>query len=107
MTGSDYRNFRPKLYVSIKRKDKEMNTNTEFVIFDEEIKDKLEYNKQSGFNDIFNIFKFATDVLTAGGKVTVRRLADADITITSESGLSAYKESFNKIQRDLNRRLIK
>ena len=84
-----------------------MHTNTEFIIFDEEIKDKLKYNKPSSFNDISNIFKFASEVLTNGGKVTVRRLADADITITSESGLSAYKESFNEVQEDLNRKLIK
>ena len=51
--------------------------------------------------------KFASEELKTGGKVTVRRLADADITITYESGLRAYKEGFNKLQRDLNRKLIK
>jgi hypothetical protein len=84
-----------------------MDTITGFTIFDEEIKDKLEYDKQSAFNDISNIFKFAYEVLKTGGKVTVRRLADEDLTITDESGLSAYKEGFNKKQRDLNRKLIK
>ena len=84
-----------------------MDTNTEFIIFDEEIKDKLEYDRQSAFNDISGIFNFASGVLKTGGKVTVRRLADADITITDESGLSAYKEGFNKVQRELNRKLIK
>lgn len=84
-----------------------MDTNTEFIIFDEEIKDKLKYDKQSAFNDIFNIFKFAAEVLKNGGKVTVRRLANVDISITDESGLSAYKEGFNKLQRDLSRKLIK
>jgi hypothetical protein len=57
-----------------------MDTNTEFIIFDEEIKDKLKYNKQSAFNDISNIFKFAAEVLKNGGKVTVRRLTNVDIT---------------------------
>ena len=84
-----------------------MDTNTEFIIFDEEIKDKLKYDRQSAFNDISDIFKFAYEVLITGGKVTVRRLANTDITITDESGLSAYKEGFNKLQRDLNRKLIK
>ena len=84
-----------------------MDTNTEFIIFDEEIKDKLQYDRQSAFNDITGIFNFAKEVLKTGGKVTVRRLADADITITDESGLSAYKEGFNKVQRELNRKLIK
>jgi hypothetical protein len=84
-----------------------MDTNTEYIIFDEEIKDKLKYDKQSAFNDISGIFKFASDVLKTGGKVTIRRLANVDITITDESGLSAYKEGFNKVQRDLNRKLIK
>lgn len=46
-------------------------------------------------------------MLRTGGKVFVRRLEDADIAITDESGLSAYKEGFNKVQRDLNRKLIK
>ena len=84
-----------------------MDTNTDFIIFDEEIKDKLEYDKQSAFNDISIIFKFASEMLKNGGKVTVRRLANVDITISDESGLSAYKEGFNKRQRDLNRKLIK
>lgn len=84
-----------------------MDTNTEFTIFDEEIKDKLKYDKQSAFNDISNIFGFASEVLRTGGKVTVKRLANVDITITDEAGLSAYKEGFNKLQRDLNRKLIK
>jgi hypothetical protein len=84
-----------------------METSTEFLIFDEEIKDKLKYDRQSAFNDISGIFKFASEVLKTGGKVTVRRRADADITITDESGLSAYKEGFNKLQRDLNRKQIK
>jgi hypothetical protein len=84
-----------------------MNTSTEFIIFDEEIKDKLNYDRQSAFNDISNIFGFASEVLRNGGKVTVKRLADADVTITGESGLNAYKEGFNKVQRDLNRKLIK
>jgi len=91
----------------MKRKDNDMDTTTEFIIFDEEIKDKLEYDKQSAFNDIAGIFGFASEMLKTGGKVTVRRLANADITITDESGLSAYKEDFNKRQRDLNRKLIK
>jgi hypothetical protein len=91
----------------LKRKDNEMETNAEFIIFDEEIKDKLKYDRQSAFNDISGIFKFASEVLKTGGKVTVRRLADADIAITDESGLSAYKEGFNKLQRDLNRKQIK
>jgi hypothetical protein len=84
-----------------------MDTNTEYIIFDEEIKDKLKYDKQSAFNDISGICKFASEVLKTGGKVTIRRLANVDITITDESGLSAYKEGFNKVQRDLNRKLIK
>jgi hypothetical protein len=83
-----------------------MDTNTEFIIFDEEIKGKLEYGRQSAFNDISGIFNFASEVLGMGGKVTVRRLANVDITITNESDLNAYKEGFNKIQRDLNRKLI-
>jgi hypothetical protein len=91
----------------MKRKDNEMETNAEFIIFDEEIKDKLKYDRQSAFNDISGIFKFAYEVLKTGGKVTVRRLADADTTITDESGLSAYKEGFNKLQRELNRKQIK
>jgi hypothetical protein len=84
-----------------------MDTNSEFIIFDEEIKDKLNYDKQSAFNDISCIFKFAYEVLKIGGKVTVRRLDNVDIAIADESGLSAYKEGFNKRQRDLNRKLIK
>jgi hypothetical protein len=84
-----------------------METNAEFIIFDEEIKDKLQYDKQSAFNDISGIFRFASEVLKTGGKVTVRRLGNVDITITDESGLSAYKEGFNKLQRDLNRKQIK
>jgi hypothetical protein len=84
-----------------------MYTNTEYIIFDEEIKDKLKYDRQSAFNDISGIFNFATDVLKNGGKVTVRRLANVDVTITDDSGLSAYKEGFNKLQRDMNRKLIK
>jgi hypothetical protein len=84
-----------------------MDTNTEFIIFDEEIKDKLQYNRQSAYNDMDNIFGFAAAVLKTGGKVTVRRLAKMDITITDESDLSEYKEGFNKLQRDLNRKLIK
>jgi hypothetical protein len=84
-----------------------MDTNSEFTIFDEEIKDKLAYDKQSAFNDISIIFKFASEMLKTGGKVTVRRLANVDITISDESGLSAYNEGFNKRQRDLNRKLIK
>jgi len=69
----------------LKRKDNEMETNTEFIIFDEEIKDKLKYDRQSGFNDISGIFRFAYEVLKTGGKVTVRRLANTDITIADES----------------------
>jgi hypothetical protein len=84
-----------------------MDTNTAFIIFDSEIKDKLEYDRQSAFNDISNIFAFASEVLRTGGKVTVRRPPNVDIIITDESGLSAYKEGFNKLQRDLNRKLIK
>ena len=84
-----------------------METSAEFIIFDEEIKDKLEYDRQSAYNDISGIFGFAADVLRTGGKVTVRRLDNADIPITDESGLSAYKEGFNKRQRDMNRKLIK
>ena len=84
-----------------------MDTNTEFFIFDEEIKDKLGYDRQSAFNDISNIFNFASEVLKTGGKVTVRRPANVDITISDEAGLSQYKEGFNKLQRDLNRKLIK
>ena len=84
-----------------------MNTNTEFIIFEEEIKDKINYDRQSSFNDLFNIFKFASEVLTIGGKVTVKRLTNVDFSISSESELRAYKESFNKAQRDLNRRLIR
>lgn len=84
-----------------------MDTNTDFIIFDEEIKDKLDYDRQSAFNDISGIFRFASEVLKTGGKVTVRRLANVDITITDESGLNAYKEGFNKRQRDMNRKLIK
>jgi len=53
----------------VRRKDNEMDTNTEFIIFDEEIKDKLNYDKQSAFNDISIIFKFASEVLKIGGKV--------------------------------------
>jgi len=93
--------------VPLERKENEMETNAEFIIFDEEIKDKLAYDRQSAFNDISGIFRFASEVLKTGGKVTVRRLADADLTIADESGLSAYKEGFNKLQRDLNRKLIK
>jgi hypothetical protein len=84
-----------------------MDTSTVFTIFDEEIKDKLNYGRQSAFNDIAGIFNFATEVLNNGGKVTVRRLADVDITITDASGLSEYKEGFNMLQRELNRKLIK
>ncbi len=84
-----------------------MDTNTDFIIFDEEIKDKLNYDRQSAFNDISGIFRFASEVLKTGGKVTVRRLDNVDITIADESGLSAYKEGFNKLQRELNRKLIK
>jgi hypothetical protein len=84
-----------------------MNTNTEFIIFEEEIKDKLKYDRPSSFNDIFSIFKFASEVLAIGGKVTVKRLANVEISITSDSSLIAYKESFNKVQKDLNRKLIK
>jgi len=84
-----------------------MDTNTEYIIFDEEIKDKLKYDRQSAFNDLSGIFKFASEVLKSGGKVTIRRLANVDITITDDSGLSVYKEGFNKVQRDLNRKLIK
>ena len=84
-----------------------MDTSTEFIIFDEEIKDKLDYDRQSAFNDISNIFNFASEVLKSGGKVTVKRRANVDITITEESDLNAYKEGFNKVQRDLNRKLIK
>jgi len=84
-----------------------MDTNTEFIIFDEEIKDKLNYDKQSAFNDISIIFKFASEVLKIGGKVIIRRLDNVDITITDESGLNAYKEGFNKRQRELDRKLIK
>ena len=58
---------------AIERKDIEMDTNTDYIIFDEEIKDKLEYDRQSAFNDISGIFRFASEVLRTGGKVTVRR----------------------------------
>jgi hypothetical protein len=84
-----------------------LETNAEFIIFDEEIKDKLKYDRQSAFNDISGIFNFAVEVLKNGGKVTVRRLANTDLTITNEEGLGAYKEGFNKLQRDLNRKQIK
>ena len=84
-----------------------MYNDAEFLIFDEEIKEKLNYDRQSAYNDINGIFAFASEVLRTGGKVTVRRCADEDITITDEAGLSAYKEGFNKLQRELNRRLIK
>ena len=84
-----------------------MYANTDFIIFDEEIKDKLRYDRQSAYNDISGIFAFASEVLRTGGRVTVKRQANEDITITDESGLSAYKEGFNKVQRDLNRKEIK
>ena len=84
-----------------------MHRDTDFMIFDEEIKDKLNYDRQSAYNDIAGIFAFASDVLRTGGKVTVRRRESEDIAITDEAGLSAYKEGFNKLQRELNRRLIK
>ncbi len=83
-----------------------MYNGAEFLIFDEEIKDKLNYNRQSAFNDIAGIFGFASEVLRTGGKVTVRRAADEDIAITDEAGLSAYREGLNKLQREQNRRLI-
>ena len=83
-----------------------MYRNAEFLIFDEEIKGKLNYDRQSAYNDIAGIFAFASDMLKSGGKVTVRRQADEDITITDEAGLSAYKEGLNKLQSELNRRLI-
>jgi hypothetical protein len=83
-----------------------MYNGAEFLIFDEEIKDKLNYDRQSAFNDIAGIFAFATDVLRSGGKVTVRQHAGEDITITDESGLDAYKEGLNEIQREHKRRMI-
>ena len=83
-----------------------MYNDAEFLIFDEEIKGKLNYDRQSAYNDLAGIFAFASDVLKGGGKVTVRRHADENITITDEAGLSAYKEGLNKLQRELNRRLI-
>lgn len=83
-----------------------MYKDTEFFIFDEEIKEKLKYDRPSAYNDIAGIFAFASEVLRTGGKVTVKRRGSEDITITDESGLSAYKEGFNKMQRELDRRLI-
>jgi hypothetical protein len=90
----------------LKRKDKEMYNGAEFLIFDEEIKEKLNYDRQSAYNDISGIFAFASDVLKTGGKVTVRRQGNEDFTITEESGLNAYKEGLNEIQSEQNRRLI-
>jgi hypothetical protein len=92
--------------VSQTRKESEMYNDAQFLIFDEEIKEKLNYGRQSAYNDIAGIFAFASEVLRTGGKVTVKRREKEDITITDESGLSAYKEGFNKIQGELNRRLI-
>ena len=83
-----------------------MYTDAEFLIFDEEIKEKLNYDRQSAYNDISGILAFASEVLRTGGKVTVQRRADEDITITDESGLNASKEGLNKLQSELNRRLI-
>ncbi len=83
-----------------------MYNDAEFLIFDEEMKEKLNYDRQSAYNDIAGIFAFASDVLKDGGKVTVRRQAVEDITITDEAGLSAYKEGLNKLQIEMNRRLI-
>ncbi len=83
-----------------------MYNNAEFMIFEEEIKEKLNYGRQSAFNDIAGILAFAEDVLKSGGKVTVRRREEEDLTITDETGLSAYKEGLNSLQRELNRRLI-
>ena len=76
-----------------------MYKDTEFLIFEEEIKDKLRYGRQSALNDMSNIFAFAAEVLSTGGKVTVRRHADEDITITDEPGLSAYKEGLDKLHK--------
>ena len=84
-----------------------MYKDADFLIFDEEIKEKLRYDRQSAYNDIAGIFAFASEVLRSGGKVTVRRRESEDISITDESGLSAYKEGLNRLQRELNRRLIK
>jgi hypothetical protein len=83
-----------------------MYDGAEFLIFDEEIKGKLEYDRQSAYNDIAGIFAFASEVLRSGGRVTVRRHADRDISIVDESGLNAYREGLNRVQRELNRRLI-
>ena len=83
-----------------------MYNDADFLIFEEEIKDKLDYDRQSAYNDISGIFAFASEVLRTGGKVTVRRQAGEDTTIVDESDLSAYKESLNRLQRELNRRLI-
>lgn len=83
-----------------------MYEGADFLIFDEEIKDKLNYDRQSAYNDISGIFAFAAEVLRTGGRVTVKRRENEDITITDVSGLSAYREGFNVFQRELNRRLI-
>ncbi len=83
-----------------------MYKDSEFLIFDEEIKGKLNYDRQSAYNDIAGIFSFASDILKNGGRVTVRRQSDEDITITDESGLSTYKDSLNELQREQDRRLI-
>jgi hypothetical protein len=83
-----------------------MYDGAEVLIFHEEIKEKLNYDRQSAYNDIAGLFAFASEVLKAGGKVTVRRQAAEDITITDEVGLSSYREGLNDIQREQNRRLI-
>ena len=83
-----------------------MYKDADFMIFDEEIRGKLNYDRQSAYNDITGIFAFASEVLRSGGRVTVKRREGEDITITDESGLSAYKEGLNKLQGELNRRLI-
>jgi hypothetical protein len=83
-----------------------MYDGAEFLIFHEEIKEKLDYDRQSAYNDIAGIFAFASEVLKAGGRVTVRRQAAEDMAITDEAGLSAYREGLNEIQREQNRRLI-
>jgi hypothetical protein len=83
-----------------------MYDGAEFLIFHEEIKEKLDYDRQSAYNDIAGIFAFASEVLKAGGRVTVRRQATEDMAITDEAGLSAYREGLNEIQREQNRRLI-
>jgi hypothetical protein len=83
-----------------------MYKDADFMVFDEEIRGKLNYDRQSAYNDIAGIFAFAAEVLRTGGRVTVKRREGEDLTITDESGLSAYKEGLNKLQRELKRRLI-